>query len=306
MALRQPEGLAVAPNGAVYIADLGSNQIIERLPTGTLRDVAGNGHAGSSGDRGRATAAELNRPVAVAVDQRGVAYVADSGNNRIRSIGKDGVIDTLAQVPDPVALAIGPNALLYVADGDGIQTVSPSGEVETAIGTANAAVVPGTADLHLSGVAGGPSEMPRFIPFNPDAIAVSPSGVIYVANFSPKVLLEYLPTDHGIGAIHDPFQLAQAYIAQAGLAHAPDGSVAVADDGTFAVDRVDGPSLTQVAGFHLNALSGVRGTFRPSGVAVAADGTVYVDTDGANGGTREPALVSINRQGRVEVLSVGR
>ena len=306
VALHQPEGLAVTPGGAVYIANAGSNQIIERQPTGELRDVAGNGHAGSSGDRGQAKAAELNRPVAVAVDQRGVAYVADSGNNRIRSIGTDGVIDTLARVPDPVALALAPNALLYVADSDGVQTVSSTGDVHTAIGSGTLTIFPGTPARYLADVAAGVSVMPRFIAFDPDAIAVSPSGVIYVANVSPKVLLEYLPNDHRIGVIHDPFEIAQAYIAQAGLARAPNGGVGVADYGAFAVDRTVGQSLTRVAGFHLNALSGIHGTFRPSGVAVATDGTIYVDTDGANGGAGEPALASIDRQGRVEVLSIGR
>jgi NHL repeat len=306
VALHQPEGLAVTPSGVVYIANVGSNQIIERQLTGELRDVAGNGHAGSSGDRGQAKAAELNRPVAVAVDQRGVAYVADSGNNRIRSIGTDGVIDTLARVPDPVALALGPNALLYVADSDGVQTVSSTGDVHTAIGSGTFTIFPGTPAQYLADVAAGVSVMPRFIAFDPDAIAVSPSGVIYVANVSPKVLLEYLPNDQGIGVIHDPFEIAQAYIAQAGLAQAPNGGVGVADYGAFAVDRTVGQSLTRVAGFHPNTLSGIHGTFRPSGVAVATDGTIYVDTDGANGGAGQPALASIDRQGRVEVLSIGR
>jgi serine/threonine-protein kinase len=41
--LRQPEGLAVAPDGTLYIADFGNNRVREVLPDGTIETVAGAG-----------------------------------------------------------------------------------------------------------------------------------------------------------------------------------------------------------------------------------------------------------------------
>jgi hypothetical protein len=63
--------------------------------------------------------------------------------------------------------------------------------------------------------------------------------------------------------------------------------------------------LSSVVTFHLNSLPGVAGVFRPSGVAVAAHGEIYADTDGANGGTNAPALIAIDPDGQVHLLLTG-
>ena len=65
--------------------------------TGVITTVAGNGTAGSSGDGGQATAAELNRPQGVAVDSHGDLFIADGNNNAIREVNAStGVITTVA------------------------------------------------------------------------------------------------------------------------------------------------------------------------------------------------------------------
>ena len=59
--------------------------------------MAGNGTWGYSGDRGAATAAQLNCPTAVAADGSGDLFIADSGNNLIRKVSlSSGVISTVA------------------------------------------------------------------------------------------------------------------------------------------------------------------------------------------------------------------
>ena len=55
----------------------------QAMTAGDIYTVAGNGTRGHAGIGGPATAAELNNPQAVAVDQHGNLVIADQGNNRI-------------------------------------------------------------------------------------------------------------------------------------------------------------------------------------------------------------------------------
>jgi glucose/arabinose dehydrogenase len=98
---------------------------------------------------------------------------------------------------------------------------------------------------------------------------------------------------------------AGTYVTRAGLAPGLDGTVVVGDYGAFAVDRVTGSSVSTVASFVPGGIPGLRGTFRPSGVAVAPNGEIYATTDGVNGGTNVPALVAIEADGQVHLLNKG-
>ncbi|MEZ5353063.1 MAG: hypothetical protein R2762_10540 [Bryobacteraceae bacterium] len=84
--LRFPAGLAVAPDGVLYIADTYNHRIRRVLPTGIIETIAGDGVAGLSGDGGPAQSARLHTPTALALDSAGNLYVADLENNRIRRL----------------------------------------------------------------------------------------------------------------------------------------------------------------------------------------------------------------------------
>ena len=60
-----------------------------------IRTVAGTGTAGFGGDGKPATKALLREPYAVALDQSGALYVADSGNRRVRRVDSAGKISTI-------------------------------------------------------------------------------------------------------------------------------------------------------------------------------------------------------------------
>jgi DNA-binding beta-propeller fold protein YncE len=86
--LNSPQGVAVDRSGDLFIADTFNNALREVTRNGTITTVVNTtGKKGSSGNGGAATAAELNTPYAVAVDNTtGDAYVADTSNNRIRVV----------------------------------------------------------------------------------------------------------------------------------------------------------------------------------------------------------------------------
>src|ERR1017187_4627530 len=84
--------------GSLYIADTGNNVVRKVSPDGTIRTVAGTGTRGYLGDGGAALNAWLNAPEAVAVDAEENLYIADTFNGRIRRVGTDGVIGTVAGV----------------------------------------------------------------------------------------------------------------------------------------------------------------------------------------------------------------
>lgn len=129
--LNKPEGSAVAPDGAVLIADARNHRIRRVAPNGTITTVAGNGIGGLAGDGGNPLSAELDTPTDVAFAPDGGYYIADELNHRIRRV-KDGIITTfagtsrglsgdggpatLARLDSPRELAIMPDGALLVVD----------------------------------------------------------------------------------------------------------------------------------------------------------------------------------------------
>ncbi|HLK48116.1 MAG TPA: hypothetical protein VKT49_08280 [Bryobacteraceae bacterium] len=88
--------VAVDASGMLYVADSGHHRIVRVDPNGNAVTVAGTGLEGFDGDGGPATAASLASPEGVAVDQAGQIYIADTGNHRIRVISPQGTIRTVA------------------------------------------------------------------------------------------------------------------------------------------------------------------------------------------------------------------
>ncbi len=79
--------------GNVYI---GGTNIRKVNSLGIISTIAGIGYGGYDGDGGPATAAELNYPDAMAIDNTGNLLIADADNDRIRIVSTDNLIFTLA------------------------------------------------------------------------------------------------------------------------------------------------------------------------------------------------------------------
>ena len=218
--LHTPSGIALAGDGALLIADTG-NHAVRVLRDGQLSTLAGNGQPGD-GD-GPAAQARFDAPMAVAVAADGQVYVADTFNDRIALIGRDGQVRTLAggggpglvdgpgaeaRFDTPTGLAIDAAGVLWVADlgNDAIRRVHPDGRVDTLVG--------GTAERQL---------------WQPQALAITADGVLYIGErLSGRVLQRsvqgHLSTVFG----SDPsVRLSRP----AGLALTPEGGLLVSDAG---------------------------------------------------------------------------
>jgi hypothetical protein len=132
---------------------------VEVIPANSLVTLAGGGApSGGVGDGGPAPAASVS-PTGLDRDASGNLYVADFGNNRIRKIGPDGIITTVAGtghrgfskdgIPatqadlwQPGDVAADRFGNLYVSDIYRLRKVSPDGLITTVAGTGTKAISP--------------------------------------------------------------------------------------------------------------------------------------------------------------------
>ena len=87
--LNRPLGVCVDAQGYIHVVDTGNNYVrYITLVQNTIQPWAGTAQSpGFSGDGGLATSAELNAPGQCAIDSvSGTVLIADTGNNRIRSV----------------------------------------------------------------------------------------------------------------------------------------------------------------------------------------------------------------------------
>jgi hypothetical protein len=89
--LKYPMAVAVTADGGFLIADT-YNQVVRKVsPGGVITRVAGTtGAAGSGGDDGPATDAQLNHPMAVAVTADGGFLIADTFSHVVREVALNG------------------------------------------------------------------------------------------------------------------------------------------------------------------------------------------------------------------------
>lgn len=83
-------------SGNIYIADRNNKRVRKINASGTIETIAGTGTTGFAGDGGPATAAQMSFPISVTMDCAGNLYVADILDRRVRRIGTDGIITTIA------------------------------------------------------------------------------------------------------------------------------------------------------------------------------------------------------------------
>jgi len=90
-----PSTMVVDQQGNLLFSEPGSHRIRRIDSQGRISTFAG-GNAGFSGDGGQAAGAAFLSPTGLAFDRDGNLYVADTGNERVRRIGRDGIVTTVA------------------------------------------------------------------------------------------------------------------------------------------------------------------------------------------------------------------
>lgn len=140
-----PSGIAIDKDGNFIIADTSNNRIRKLAADGSLvSTIAGSGIAGFND--GSANEAQFDSPLGVAVDRQGNIFVADTYNDRIRKIAKDGSVTTVAGAgapgfkdgaaaqalfDTPSGIAVDDKGNLFVADtaNNAVRKITPEGEV---------------------------------------------------------------------------------------------------------------------------------------------------------------------------------
>ena len=295
-----PNGLAVAPDGTIYVADTANHRIRKVTPGGVVTTLAGSGSATQAGVNpdGTGTGASFNVPTGVAVGPDGNIYVADRSNHRIRKVTPGGVVTTLAgsgtnafadgtgalaSFNYPNGLSVAPDGIIYVAEffNHRIRKVTPGGVVTTLAGSGSATFANGIG-----------SEASFALP---QGVAVGPDGNIYVADKGNHLIRKVTPggvvttlagsTQTQFGDNPDGTGSAASFNFPLGIAVSADGIIYVADYGNNLIRKVTpGGVVTTLAGSGSATQAGVNpdgiGTgasfHNPCGVAVGPDGTIYV------------------------------
>jgi uncharacterized protein (TIGR03437 family) len=135
--------IAWGGDGYLYVADM---TVARRVNIFGMSEVIAGGGSLAEGDGGPAIDALLNHPTGVALDAIGNLYIADKANNRIRRLGLDGTITTLAgtgaagntgdggaallaTLNEPSSVAFDSYGNLYIADTGNarLRMVTPGG-----------------------------------------------------------------------------------------------------------------------------------------------------------------------------------
>ena len=188
-----PIGTVMDAAGNLYIAEQDGNRVRKiNIATGAISTIAGTGSAGYNGDDIAATAAMLNQPSGLAIDNSGNLLIADQTNNRIRKINAitgtittiagngtatfsgDGSVATAASIRGPVAVALDVYGNIYISDtrNQRIRKISiATGIIKTIAGSSNSPSYGGD---------GGAATAALFS--NPRGIAVDISGNVFITD----------------------------------------------------------------------------------------------------------------------------
>ncbi len=283
---RNPWSIVRGPKGNIFIADRDNHRIRRMAPDGTVITWAGNGGYGFVD--GISSAAKFRSPHDVAVDNKGIVYVADTNNRRVRKVTTNGLVSTLAGNGSQGAtngpgvsatfgsiqgIVATPGGGVYVSDAQyhRIRYVDPKGYVKNFVG------------MHAGHVnAKGTSA--RFN--NPRGMDLDRDGNLYVADLGNRRIRKVtangvVTTIAGSGA--SGFADGKAMSAKLSnpfdVVVAPDGTVYFTGDSNHRVRKVANGVVSTVAGSTYGYVNGVGTEARfagPHSLLMGPQGRIWV------------------------------
>jgi uncharacterized protein (TIGR03437 family) len=193
-----PRGLAVGPDGTLYIADSDNHRVRTVGRDGVIRTFAGTGATTFGAEGGLATGAGVPSPMDVAVDRTGTVYISGTartwivdGERRIRTIAGTGVFGfsgdggagTKARLFSGRGIEVDSSGVVYVVDtgNQRVRRLEPIGPAKGLVHSASfleGAIAPGQI-LSLFGEGFGPAEGAGAV-LGPDGALLTTIGGVQV------------------------------------------------------------------------------------------------------------------------------
>jgi uncharacterized protein (TIGR03437 family) len=293
-----PSSIVFDAAGNLYTPDRLNNNVRKITPDGVITTVVGNGGKGFGGDGGPAKSALVNTPFSATVDPSGNIFVADTFNFRVRKVGSDSNIGTVAGNATyrytgdggnaisatlvPAGVATDSSGNLYIADtgNNRIRKVTSAGIISTIVGNGLPSFSGDGGPAINAGLSG------------PRGVFVDAGNNLYIADTGNNRIRKVTPngaitTFAGLGPAgfsgdNGPANKAQLFRPYAMVVDGA-GNVIIADSWNNRIRKVtpDG-NITTIAGNGYSSFGGDGGPatsaalFGPFGVAVDRGGNIYI------------------------------
>lgn len=289
----EPTGIAVGPNGTLFVSDNGGTIIRQISLAGVVSSYAGSSGTTGSAD-GSAGVARFSGATGLGFGGTNTLYVADTDNNTIRTLNSSAITATLAGAPPtasvdgsgsaarfnlPSAVAVDSSGTVYVADKSNhtIRKITASGTVSTFVGAAGRA---GSGD--------GTGINAQFS--QPSALVIDRNGTLFVADTGNNTIRRVSSSGNvttfagspGVRGAVNNFGTAASFDHPTGIAIDTAGNLYVADQSNHLIRKITtSGSVSTVAGTaglvgSQNGTGSAARFFLPESVAVDTAGNVYV------------------------------
>lgn len=302
--------VAYGNDGNLYVADMTVVRRVSLFGT-SAKIIAGGGNL-AEGDGAPALQARLNHPAGVALDSIGNLYIADHDNNRIRRVGLDGTIYTvagtgasgnsgdggsaiLATLNSPTSLAFDATGNLYIADTGNarLRMITPGGIIlpvpAGALAAPSCLLFDSARNLYIADSSAifklAPTGVMSIVfagVQSPRGLAVDAGGNFYFSE--PKLKHVWMLTPSGAHNLIAP----GAWNSPQGIAIDAAGNLLVADSGLNQVLSLNSSGQlapvagTGVAGFSGDGAASLLAQLNtPSDILVSGAG-IYVTDSGNN------------------------
>jgi len=303
--LNGPQGLALDQKGNLYIADSKNNRVRYVATNGNIYTFAGTGKTSAGGggtfnDGGLAINGLLRLPSGVAVDSSGNVYIADTGDNLIRKVTIDGIINSIvgdgfpgfqgdtgaplnAELHTPTDVALDSSGNIYIADSANAairQVLVSTGIINT---------YAGNASIGDSGDTGPATSAALITPY---AVSLDSSGNVYFAqNGNGKIrkvtastlIINTVAGNGTAGFSGDGGPATTAMLNfPSGVALDSSGNIYIADSLNRRIRKVTGTTMGTIAGDGVLSYSGDGGPAisaqlnTPQAVAADTSGNFYI------------------------------